>query len=368
MPRNKISSNVKRIVVKIGSSSLTNEDGLSKDKVSFFVSQISDIVKSGYEVVIVSSGAVSAGVGKTGIERCSMSIPLRQAMASVGQTILMNEYKTAFMEHGINIAQILMTEDDVKDRKRFLNIKNTINELLKLNIVPIVNENDTVVVTEIKFGDNDTLSAHVTNICDADLLILLSDIDGFYNDLSDSEPVDIIHNIDNEIFKKAGGTGSKHGTGGMVTKLKAAEIVMKYGQIMAIANSSEKDVLKKILSGKKTGTVFFNPGEKLSSRKKWINYNLKSRGKIFVDSGAEIALVEKKKSLLPIGITSVEGNFHSGDAVEIFSGNKLIGKGISNYSSVEIKLIKRKQNSEIQTILGDNFYDEVIHRDNMSIF
>lgn len=368
MPRKKISENVKRIVVKIGSSSITNDDGVSRDKINSFVSQISDIVNEGYEVILVTSGAVSAGLGKINSDKSNMTIPMRQALAAIGQTVLMNEYRSAFIEKGLNIAQILMTEDDVNNRKRFLNIKNTIECLLENNIVPVVNENDTVVVTEIKFGDNDTLSAHVANLTDADLLILLSDVDGFFNDLSDNKPIDVITEIDEELMNKAGGTGSKHGTGGMVTKLKAADMVMKCGQIMAIANASEKEILKKILHGEKKGTIFFKNKKKIPARKKWIYFNLKTMGRVVIDSGAEKAIVDNKKSLLAIGIVSVIGNFNSGDAVEVVNKNEIVlCKGISNYSSNEIKIIKGRKTSEIRAILKDNYYDEVIHRDNMSM-
>ncbi|MBN1499562.1 MAG: glutamate 5-kinase [Spirochaetes bacterium] len=369
MPRKQYLKNVKRIVVKIGSSSLTEKNILSPEKMSRLADEIAAVWSRGYEVILVSSGAISAGAGILNVSRNNLSIPQRQALAAVGQTALMHEYQKVFSRHKINIAQVLMTEDDVKNRKRYLNIRNTFNQLLSMKIIPIVNENDTVVVTEIKFGDNDTLSAHVSNIAESELLILLSDIDGFYNDLDDAEPVDIIEKIDSELVKKAGGTGSAHGTGGMVTKIAAANMIMNCGQQMIIASANEPDILVKILNGEKKGTIFLKTKEKVSARKRWILYNVKTSGKIFVDSGAIKALISGKKSLLAIGITGTEGKFTAGDAVEICGpDNVTAAKGITNYSSKELMLIKGKKSNEIDLLFGEHYYDEVIHRDNLSIY
>lgn len=371
MPRKEFLKNVKRIVVKIGSSSITTDDGdISQEKVLLFVKDVSTLIKRGYEVVIVSSGSISAGAGRLQKDRRKLSIPDKQALAAVGQTILMNQYQKLFLNEGFEIGQILLTEDDVKNRRRFLNARNTFNSLLHMSVVPIVNENDSVVIKEIKVGDNDTLSSHVAHIVEADLLILLSDIDGFYNDLNDPEPIDHVEEITQDVLKSAGGSGSVHGTGGMITKLKAAEMIIKAGEMMIIALAEKKGILSEILDGKKIGTLFYNnSNNSLRGRKRWIEFNMKTMGAIKVDSGAKRALIDTKKSLLAIGITGYVGNFNPGDAVNIVDENdEKIGKGIVNYSDNELKQIKGKKTTEIKELLENTFYDEVINRDNMIIY
>ncbi len=368
LPRKKLLKNTKKIVIKIGSSIITENDVISGARISGLVSDIVSLKKSGYSVVLVSSGAISAGAGALKVGRENISIPGKQALAAVGQTILMNTWREAFSREGCEVGQILLTEDDVKDRKRFINARHTFNTLLEMGIIPIVNENDSVVIKEIKFGDNDILSAYVTNIVEADLLILLSDVNGFYNDLSDPEPAEEICEITKDVISKAGGSGSKHGTGGMLSKIRAAEVIIKCGEKMIIANGRIKGVLLKIMKGENIGTIFIG-NEPLCSRKRWIAFNMKASGKLKIDDGAVKALKQHKKSLLSTGVIDIEGRFHLGDAVEILNKNgDLVGKGIVNYNFSELQTIKGKKTGQIKDILGSSYFDEVINRDDLIIY
>jgi glutamate 5-kinase len=369
VPRKDLLKNVRRVVVKVGTSLITDNGAISGKKISSLVGDVVTLIHRGYEVIIVSSGAISAGAGALQRKRENISIPEKQAFAAVGQTILMNEYRRCFNNRGISVGQILLTEDDVKHRARFLNARHTFNALLELGVVPVVNENDSVAVKEIKFGDNDTLSAHVANIVEADLLVILSDIDGFYHDLSDGAPVEEIHRIDDTIRTEAGGSGSVHGTGGMSTKIRAAEIIIQSGEKMIIADGNVKGMLGMIMSGQRVGTLFTGRKKSLKSRKRWIAFNMKAAGRLNIDDGAVSALGELKKSLLASGITGITGVFEPGDAVEICSvSGELIGKGIVNYSNAELESIKGKKTKEIRSILGSGYYDEVINRDDMILF
>jgi len=354
-------------VVKIGSSSITESDTISSHKISKFTADVAELKRNGYEVAIVTSGAISSGAGVLQINRNNISLPEKQALAAVGQAVLMNEYRKCFEKLGYNIGQILLTEDDMRNRKRFLNARNAIDALFAMNVIPVINENDTVTVSEIKFGDNDTLSAHVFNLIEADLLILLSDIDGFYNQLDDSEPVYEIFKITDDIRKKAGGAGTSHGTGGMLTKVNAAEMIMRFGGLMIIADGKEKNILSKIMSGEKKGTLFAGEKTKINGRKKWISMR-KSRGSIIIDDGAVKALVSGKKSLLATGVDDIIGKFDMGNIVEIADfNNKTIAKGIVNYKSDELLIIKGKKTVEIKNLLNGHFFDEVVNRDDMII-
>jgi glutamate 5-kinase len=368
LPRKKLLKNTKKIVIKIGSSIITENNTISETRISELVSDIVSLKKSGYSVVIVSSGSISAGAGALKTSRDNISIPKKQALAAVGQTILMHTWREAFSRAGCEVGQILLTEDDVKDRKRFINARHTFNTLLEMGIIPVVNENDSVVIKEIKFGDNDILSAHVTNIVEADLLILLSDVNGFYNDLSDPEPVEEIYEITKDVIAKAGGSGSVHGTGGMLSKIRAAEVIIKCGEKMIIANGMVKGILSKIVKGEKTGTIFIG-NEPLCSRKRWIAFNMKTAGKIKIDDGAVKALKQQKKSLLSTGVIDIEGRFYMGDAVEILNKNgETVGKGIVNYNFSELQTIKGKKTGQIKDILESSYFDEVINRDDLIIY
>jgi glutamate 5-kinase len=368
LPRKKLLKDIKRIVIKIGTSIITENGAISKARIAELVSDIISLKNSGYSVIIVSSGAISAGAGALKVSRENASIPKKQALASVGQTILMNAWRECFLKEGCEVGQILLTEDDVKNRERFINVRHTFNTLIDMGIVPVVNENDSVIIKEIKFGDNDILSAHVTNIVEADLLVLLSDVEGFYNDLSDPEPVEEIYAITKDVISRAGGSGSIHGTGGMLSKLRAAQVIIRCGERMIIANGRTKGILSRIVKGEKIGTIFVGT-EQLCSRKRWIAFNMKSAGKIKIDDGAVKALSHNKKSLLSTGITYIEGRFRPGDAVEIINTDGIvIGKGIVNYNFDELNIIKGKKTAQIKDILGSSYFDEVINRDDLILY
>ena len=367
MKRSDFFRKTKRIVVKIGSSSITESDTISSLKISKFASDVAELKKAGYEVAIVTSGAISSGAGVLKLSRTNLSIPEKQALAAVGQAVLMNEYRICFEKLGFNIGQVLLTEDDMKSRKRFLNARNAMDALFGMNVIPVINENDTVAVSEIKFGDNDTLSAHVFNLIEADLLILLSDIDGFYYNLDDPEPLYEISKITDDIRKRAGGAGTSHGTGGMYTKVNAAEMIMRFGGMMIVADGNENGILNKIMSGERKGTLFAGETVKISERKKWISMR-KTKGSITIDDGAVKALVGGKKSLLATGVVDIHGKFDMGDIIDISDLNStIIAKGIVNYKSDELFIIKGKKTAEIKNLLNGHFFDEVINRDDMII-
>ncbi len=369
MPRKVLLKKVKRIVVKVGTSSVSEKGSLSEKKILKIVNDISILRKRGLEVVLVTSGAITAGCATLKKDRSGLSIPEKQALAAVGQAELINFYRKLFNKKGINIGQILLTDDDVRHRTRFLNARNTFNTLLALGVLPIVNENDSVVINEIKIGDNDTLSAQVVNIIDAELLIILSDIKGFYWDLSDSEPVKKIKKITSEVYKRGGGSSSSCGTGGMFTKLKAADMILKSGGIMVIADSTEKNILPRIMDGGEIGTIFMaDNGKTLPSRKKWI-VSRAAKGRLLLDKGACDAVIHRKKSLLSSGIKKIYGIFKPGDFVELIDDlENVIAKGIVNYSNHELAEIIGLKALALKDIYGNKFLNEVVHRDNLVVF
>ena len=366
-------NNVKKVVVKVGTSTITYDNGmLNINRMEKLVRDISNIKNKGIDVILVTSGAIGAGMGKLGYKERPKTLPEKQALAAIGQGLLIHLYEKLFSEYGQTVAQVLLTKEDLNDRKRYLNIRNTFNTLLNFNVIPIVNENDTVAVDEIKFGENDTLSALVASLLDANILIILSDIDGVYTKdpkkYPDAELIKEIENINSEIEALAGGEGTKRGTGGMVTKIRAARIVTSSGIPMIIANGSYENVITLILEGKDIGTYFRPKENKLEGKKKWIAYHKTIKGSVVVDEGAKKALLEGR-SLLPSGILEVVGSFNVGDGIYILGLKKeKIGIGISNYSSYEIEKIMGHKTEEINSILGYKDYDEVIHRDNMVIF
>lgn len=369
-----------RIVIKIGSSSLTHENGKPNLKrIDHYVRQLVDLKNQGREVIIVTSGAIGAGMSELGITERPRTIPEQQGMAAIGQAMLMGIYNRFLREYGETGAQILLTSSDLEDRSRYLNAYNTLENLLKNDIIPIINENDTVATQEIKFGDNDTLSARVAGLIEADLLLILSDVEGLYNGIpnSNNEGLKVINKVEKitpEIEKLAGGNGSKLGTGGMFTKIKAARIAVSLGITMVIGPGYQdyiiNDIVKMLENDEdyKLGTTFIPTDECLSKRKHWLYYNLGINGKIQIDNGAAKALLQQGKSLLPGGIEAVEGDFQQGDSVSIVNrqGAK-IGKGMVNYSAREIETIKGHHTDDIYDLLGYVNKIEVIHRDNMVI-
>lgn len=372
--RSKIFRDVKRIVVKIGSSSITAPNfDIDIGKVNDLVDELATVRNSGVEVILVTSGAISAGMGRLNMKTRYKDMPTLQASAAVGQNILMHAYESRFQVHNLPIAQILLTQDDFSDRKRYTNASNTILRLLRFGVVPIVNENDTISVDEIKIGDNDTLSAMVTNLAEAALLLILSDTDGFYkadpHTNPDAEFIKVVSEITDELKKSAGNAGTVSGTGGMVTKINAAEIVTGSGEYMVLANSSEENVVQRVLQGENLGTLFLPQRERMSSRRRWIAYSLPSTGALKVDKGAKHALLHNGSSLLASGLIDVIGDFEFGDAVKcIDESGEEFARGLTNYNADETRKIIGKQTSEIEDILGYHYYDEVIHRDNLVVF
>ncbi len=360
-----------RIVVKIGSGIITHDNGLNIDVIRSVGGQVSALIDRGLEVLLVSSGAMAAGAKKIGIKKRPDEIPKRQAIAAVGQAGLILEYEKAFARHGRKVAQILLTSDGLTSRKRYLNARNTLNTLLNWGIVPVINENDTISIDEIKFGDNDTLSAMIALLMDADILINLTDIDGLFNTDPRRDPnarlLSEIPAVTRDIHKIAGETPGALGTGGMRTKIKAAEKVGAAGVPMIIARGSRPNVLLDLFDGVKLGTFFAPAREKLANRKRWIAFSLKPKGSIFIDDGAANAIMHNGKSLLPIGIIGLEGEFGVGAPVEFKNRNCSIGMGLVNYGSADIRKIMGIQTSKIVETLGEKPYDEVIHRDNLAV-
>lgn len=366
-------SGAQKIVVKVGTSTLTHSNGkLNLEQIEKLVRQLSDLRNRGKDVVLVSSGAVGAGMGKLNMENRPKTIPEKQAVAAVGQGILMHIYEKFFAEYGQSTAQLLLTKADLEHRGRFLNARNTLLTLFGFGVIPIVNENDTVAFEEIRFGDNDTLAALVGTLVDADLIILLTDIDGFYDsnprENPDARRISVVKTVDESVEKRAGSVGSKFGSGGMVTKISAAGISVNAGIPMVIAGGSEPDVLRRLLDGEDIGSLFLPIEMKPHLRKKWIAFGSHIGGRIRVDAGAKTALTEKGKSLLASGIVGVEGSFHAGDVVEITDADgRVFAKGIINYAADETEKIKGKKSSEISQFVDTKIYDEVIHRDNMTL-
>ncbi|MBW2100914.1 MAG: glutamate 5-kinase [Deltaproteobacteria bacterium] len=370
--RKKCFEQAKRVVVKVGSGVLTQKYGLNIEVVESVAGQISELMDAGVEVILVSSGAMAAGIKKIGLTQRPYEIPKRQAVAALGQADLIMEYEKAFEGYDRKVAQVLLTSDDLSNRRRYLNARNTLYTLLSWKVIPIINENDTVVVEEIKFGDNDNLSAMIALLMDADILINLTDIDGLYSSdprmNPDAELIPMVSTIKKRIEKLASGIPGALGTGGMLSKIKAAKKVTAAGIPMLIANGGKPDTLKRLFSGGEYGTFFVPKKEKLASRKCWIAFTLKPKGVIKIDDGATQAIVQRGKSILPSGIVCVEGEFGIGAPVEFKNGsNERLGIGLVNYTSADIAKIIGLKSSQIEARLGYKPYDEVIHRDNLAL-
>lgn len=371
--RKKFLSGVKRVVLKIGSSVLTDsEGGIIARRFGQLAAQIVELQKKGTEVIVVSSGAIASGMKKLNLKKKPPEIHVKQAIAACGQNLLMWNYEKAFSKFDVNVAQMLLTHDGLSNRKRFLTAKKTIHKLLEMKVLPIVNENDSVSVDEIKIGDNDNLASLVTALTQSDLMILLTNIGGIYRDYSyggdKARLIPVVEIIDEDLEKLASGPAGHTTTGGMITKIEAARKTSAFGVPSIIADGGIKNVLLKIFAGEDTGTFVLPSKDKLSARKHWIVFNLQTRGEVVVDEGAKGALVKKGKSLLPSGIKEVKGKFDIGDTVlcRDEQGSE-IAKGITSYTSREIKKIAGVKTSEIESILGYKYSDEVIHRDDLVI-
>ena len=364
---------IRRVVVKVGTSSLVNgHGGLDADKLHALVGQLAQVKKKNREVILVSSGAIRAGMERLGMVERPRTIPEQQASAAVGQGELMRDYEEFLSSHGIVPAQILVTRDDFRSRLRYLNARNTLYTLLRFGCLPIVNENDTVATDEIRFGENDTLSALVAACVDADLLINLSDVDGLFDGDprvdSDCKLIEEVRQITPGIEALAGGTHGLNGSGGMRTKIEAAKIATNSGVRMVIANATCDNAILDAVAGKPVGTRFIPKPVRLNQRKRWIAFGNRVKGSIVINEGARKMLAERGKSLLAAGVVGCEGSFAMGDLVAVIDESRTrIARGLTNYASSELSLIRGKHSDEIEQVLGYKDFDEVIHRDNLVI-
>ena len=372
--RNEVLTQAKRIVVKIGSSLVSSrEAGLEPDRIDRLAEDLAALRAAGRDVLVVSSGAIVSGIKKLSLKEYPKSLPVKQAAAAVGQSRLMWAYEKSFERLGIKVAQILLTHHDLADRRRFLNARHTLAALIEFQVIPIINENDTVAVDEIRVGDNDTLAAEVAHLVDADLLVILSDIDGLFTEDPRKNPsaelIPLIAEITDDIERRAGISTTFGSTGGMATKVRAAKKVGEYGVATLIVNGQTKGLLPHILLGNNPGGSLFLPkARRMNSRKHWIGYTLRARGAISLDQGAVDALTKRGKSLLASGIVTVTGSFEAGDPISCLDPDgKEFARGLVNCSSDTLIKIKGLKTAEIQQRLGPQEYEEVIHRDNLVI-
>jgi len=364
--RQQVLAKARRIVVKVGTNAICDASGRpDRTTVAGLAKQIAEIRKSGVSVLMVSSGAIGAGMGELELTARPKTMPALQAAAAVGQGQLMRAFHDVFARHGVKVAQVLLTRDDLEERARYLNIRNTLQALDDYDALPIVNENDTVAVDEIRFGDNDIIAAQLANMVGADALVLLTTVDGV---IKDGRVLNCIQHVDEQAMALDSGRKSSLGSGGMSSKLQAAAVVTRAGEVAVIANARAPKVLLRLLGGEQIGTVFVPAKRKLSSRRRWIGQVARPAGRIVVDGGAAKALREHGKSLLPSGVIAVAGQFTKGATVAVIdSSGKQIARGLTNYSSEQIKKIKGLKTSQIARALGDKPYDEIIHRNNMTV-
>lgn len=364
------------MVVKLGTSVLTaGTDRLNRPYMVDLARQVASLRTTGTQVCLVSSGAVAAGKERLNVDpqqRSSNAVPLKQMFAAVGQSRLMHLYEQLFELYGLQVAQALLTRDDLRDRRRYLNARNTLTLCLERGIVPIINENDAVVTAEIRVGDNDNLSAMVAGLIDADLLIVLTDIDGLYTANPRSDPtarlITEVPQIDDTIWAMAGGAGSARGTGGMQTKIQAADLATRAGTSVVIAAGNTPDALLRIARGEAIGTRFQSAASRLESRKRWILAETARLSRIVVDAGAVRALVNQGRSLLPAGIVAVEGEFDRGQTIRIYDqSGREIARGLTQYRSTDVRAICGLRSTQISETLGYDYGPEVVHRDDMVV-
>ena len=371
LPMNDVLKNARRIVVKVGSSLVTNEGkGVDAEAIGTWCRQMAALAQDGREVIMVSSGAIAEGMKRLGWATRPKEIHALQAAAAVGQMGLAQMYETKLREHGMGSAQVLLTHADLADRERYLNARSTLLTLLSHQVVPVINENDTVVTDEIKFGDNDTLGALVANLVEADALVILTDQKGLYSADPRKDPgarfIDVCTAGDPALEQMAGGAGSRVGTGGMITKVLAAKRAAGSGASTVIAWGREPDVLVRLTQGEAIGSLFVADTAKLTARKQWMADHLQLRGAVVIDDGAVAALRDEGKSLLPIGMTEVEGEFFRGDVIAVRnSQGQDVARGLANYASSEARLLVRKASADIEAALGFTNEPEMIHRDNL---
>jgi glutamate 5-kinase len=373
LERGLAAAGARRLVVKVGSAVLAGGgNGLDRPTIRRLVEQLTALRRAGREVLLVSSGAILAGRAALGLGPRPRTIALKQAAAAVGQSHLMRAYEEAFQPHGQRVAQILLTRDDLRHRERYLNARNTLLTLIDLGVVPIINENDTVAVEEIKFGDNDALSALVANLVTADLLIILTDTDGLFTADPRRDPrARLVREValgTGEARRWAGASASEVGTGGMSSKVEAASLAGASGTPTIVANGLAEGTLARLLAGEELGTYFAPRPERLGSRKRWLAFATHPRGAIVVDPGAKAALLRAGKSLLPSGIVGAREAFGPGDVVSLVDGEgREFGRGLTNYAADEVERIKGLKTGQIERALGYKYTDEVVHRDNLVI-
>jgi glutamate 5-kinase len=370
--RHEVIETAKTVVIKVGTSVLSNDDdSLNIARIAALVEQIDRIRKTGRRVVLVSSGAVGAGMGLLGLKEKPKDLPHLQAAAASGQAHLIRLYDDCLQAHGCRAAQLLLTANDFRTRERYLNVRNTVNALAEYDIVPVINENDSVSITEIQFGDNDQLAGMVSNLLDDSILVILSVVDGFLDgepDSPDSQVIPQVSDWDERLLSLASETQSRRGKGGMRSKLQAIRRVVDVGENVILANGQHENVLDQILAGEEVGTLFLAQGPNVPAWKRWIGYTIEPAGRLIVDAGARKALCENGRSLLPIGITRVEGNFEKGAVVAVIDGSGIeFARGLTNYDSRSTASICGRQTGEIDAILGETPYKDVIHRDNLAI-
>jgi len=367
--RQKVLAKARRIVVKLGTQLLTrgNGDSLQLDVrfIRRMADQIVELRQGGRQVTVVCSGAIGAGCGALGVESRPTDVADMQAMAAVGQRLLMTHFHDAFARHNIEVGQVLLTRGDFDDRTRFLNLRNCLTHLQRLDCVPVINENDTVAVDELRFGDNDLLAALVTNALRADALVILTVVDGLLD--NDENVIDLVDNV-----RSAGSFArddqTAMGSGGMTTKLEAARLATEAGEITVIANGREKNVLPRLFGAESIGTVFVPASRKLDSRARWIGLTKRPAGKIVIDQGAVTALCARGRSLLAIGITDTSGRFDRGDVLSVRDPDGAeVARGLTNYNAGELKLIAGMRSNQFEKVLGRAAYPEVIHRDNLVV-
>ncbi len=361
---------VRRIVVKIGSSLLADaKTGVRQDVIDQLVDELVGCMAQGIQVALVTSGAVALGRVRLGWSNRQLTVHEKQAAAAIGQPQLIRAYAQSFERHGHSVAQMLLTKDDLRHRRRYLNASNTSETLFSSGVVPIVNENDTVVVVEIKFGDNDSLGALVSLLIDGDLLVMLTDVGGLYNknpaDHDDAQHISLVEHLGAEHLAMAGDVGSSFGTGGMASKLEAARVATRGGVAAAIIDGRQAGTLSRLLSGEDEGTLFLCGVDRHTRRQHWIADILHPAGQIHVDIGAARALQQRGSSLLPVGVVSVDGVFDKGDCVEIIGPSGVIARGLCNYTAEEMRRIQGHVSDDIESLLGYSDFSSVVHRDNL---
>lgn len=371
--RTGIVRDAKRLVIKVGSAVLANGGiGLHRPTLERICRELSSLRQEGREIILVSSGAILAGMSRLGLKERPSSIPLKQAAAAAGQTLLMRHYEEAFDPYRQTVAQLLLTQEDFRSRARYLNARNTLFTLLHLGVLPVINENDTVAVEEIRFGDNDNLSVLVATLVGADLLVILTDLDGVYTADprrdADARLIPRVSRRSGEVSFWAGGSGTGLGTGGMETKVDAARRASASGIPTIVANGLVEGVLLRVLRGEEVGTLFEASPSRMRGRKRWLAFASQPRGRISVDAGAREALIRGGRSLLPSGVVSASGGFEAGEVVSLSGADGAeFARGVANYDADQVERIKGVRTDRIEEALGSRPFDEVIHRDNLVI-